>query len=113
MALVVAEALVADARMRGPEQPYAVEMITDEIDRGFAKPPVDDPHRHGQQMAKLALTMAKLYADNPTTARRAAEAQQFAPGHDPAATVRTTTSPPRASSAARPAGRPDRPTLDR
>ncbi|MEU4196219.1 hypothetical protein AB0E69_30230 [Kribbella sp. NPDC026611] len=98
MAMVAAEALVAGSAVLNVEGPFAKQMIAGEIDRGFEALPVDDPHREGLRIGKVAERAPKTYAANPGFARSAVEEEErrqaknaqvdgrFAPGSDPAST---------------------------
>jgi hypothetical protein len=113
MATAAAEALVAGSGLPNVERPFAVRLIADEIDNRFDALPahleswrsgqqtamgdrsVDDPQQYGEQVGRLARTMAEIYAEEPGLAQREAAAAdrrtaqhdrnlRFAPGLDPA-----------------------------
>jgi hypothetical protein len=113
IAMAAAEVVVAQSAIPNVERPFAVRMIAETIDESFDELPdrleswhrgeqtvigdrhVDDPNLYGQQLGRVAQTMAEIYAQDPGIAQREAAAAdrriaqqdpiaRFTPGHDPA-----------------------------
>jgi len=100
LAMAAAEVVVADSGIEPTERPFAVRMIADEIDKKFDELPaqleawdageqtamgdrdVADPQAYGQQVGRLAQTMAEVYADDPGLAKRDSLAADRAAAQD-------------------------------
>ncbi len=125
LATAAAELVVAESSVEPTERPFAVRMIADEIDKKFDELPaqleawaageqtamwdrdVDDPHVYGQQVGRLAQTMAEVYANDPGLAQRESVAADRAAAQDHGMRFANDPAAPRTGTVRAPAATPE------